>query len=63
MFNPRSAFERRLNLLIPQQEDEIMRKRLIGEFVSTFADEDIYDILTRKKPLYYENGSEAIYLP
>jgi len=57
----RKSFEKKLDKFVPQQSNELERRRLIREYTFVFSDEDILDILNKKKPLYYEKG-EGIYL-
>ena len=58
----RKSFERKLDEFIPPQNDEFQRRKLIKEYPLVFSDEDILDILSRRKPLYYEKG-EGVHLP
>ena len=64
MSDIRRTLEKRLEILIPKKGDDLFRRRAIKDYVSTFSEDVIPDILEGRKPLYFDlKKCEWVYLP
>ena len=64
MSDPREALEKKLEKFIPESSDEFTRKRVIKLYISACTDEEVLEILNKKRGVYFDwRNGEYIYLP